>query len=100
MCLLREEAFGIEGGHTPRAGRCDSLAVDVILDVAGGEDAGDVRLRRARLRDEIPGLVVVEPVEEQCRGRVVAEVPRAELSVRRLTELATGASEAEPGAAS
>ena len=34
------------------------------------------------------------------RGRVVAEVPRVELSVLRLTELATGATEAELEAAS
>src|SRR5436309_8233436 len=52
----------------------DALPIlDVILNVACGEDAGDVRARRSRIRSEITGLVVVEPVEEERGGRVVAD---------------------------
>ena len=59
--------------RTAGAGGGDRLAVDVVLDVAGGEHARDVRLGRLALRDEIAGLVVVELVDEQLRGRVVAD---------------------------
>ncbi len=65
VLLLLEEALGVERGHRARAGGGDRLAVRVILHVARGEDARDVRSRRARLRDEVALLVVVEPVEEE-----------------------------------
>src|SRR3954453_24097747 len=48
---LRELPLGVEGGNRAGAGRGDRLPVDVVLHVAGREDAGDVRLGRARLRD-------------------------------------------------
>src|SRR5207249_4093075 len=38
-----EEALGVDRGHASRARRCDGLSVAGILDVAGGEDAGDAR---------------------------------------------------------
>ena len=41
--------------------------------VAGREHALDVRRRRAGLRHEVAGLVVVELVEKELRGRVVAD---------------------------
>ena len=37
-----EEPLGVERGHTARARGGDCLAVDVVLHVAGSEDAGDV----------------------------------------------------------
>src|SRR5450755_1653977 len=37
---LLEETLGVEGGHAAGAGAGDRLPVDVILDVAGGKDAG------------------------------------------------------------
>ena len=66
-----EVPLGVERAHTARAGGRDRLAVDVILHVADGEHAGDVRLGRARLRDQVAVLVVVELVEEElsCSGR-------------------------------
>ncbi len=42
-----EEALGVERAHRAGAGGGDGLPVDVILDVADGEDARDVRLGRA-----------------------------------------------------
>ena len=56
----------------PGPGRGDRLPVDVILDVTGGEDAGDVRLRARCPRDQVPRLgLVIELVEEErrCSGR-------------------------------
>ena len=73
MLLLLEEALGVERGHRARAGGGDCLAVGVILHVACGEDARDVRPRRACLGDEVALLVVVEPVQEERGGRVVAD---------------------------
>ena len=40
----REPALGVEGGHRPAPGRGHGLAVGVVDDVAGREDALDVRL--------------------------------------------------------
>src|SRR5918994_1491268 len=77
----RQEALGVERAHAAGPGRGDGLAVRVILDVADREHAGDVRLRRARLRDQITGVVVLELVQEQRRVRVVAD--RDEQSVGR-----------------
>ena len=44
-----EEALGVEGGGAAGAGRGDRLAVGVVDDVAGAEDAGQVG-PRARAR--------------------------------------------------
>src|SRR5262245_1183283 len=46
-----QPALDVDGGHAPRAGGRDGLAVDVVLDVAAGEDAFDVGGRRPRLGD-------------------------------------------------
>ena len=37
--LLRQPAFGVEGGHAAGAGRGDRLTVGVVGDVPGGENA-------------------------------------------------------------
>ena len=75
-----EVLLRVECAHT--AGPCcgDRLAIDVVLHVADGEDSGNVRLRRVRLRDQVAGLVVLELVEEDCRVRIVAD--RREHAVR------------------
>jgi len=57
-----QEPFRVERRHTAGAGGGHGLAVDMILHVAGGEDARDVRAGGARLRDQVAGLVVVELV--------------------------------------
>ena len=46
-----EPALGLERGHAAGAGGGDGLAVDEVLDVAGGEDA------RRRWSASCPGLV-------------------------------------------
>src|SRR5581483_9966346 len=74
VALFRgEQPLGVERRHTAGARRRHRLAIDVILHVAGGEDAADVRLGRAGLRDEIAGVVVVELVDEELRVRVVPD---------------------------
>ena len=50
-------------------------------DVAGGEDALDVRRGRAGLGNQVAGLVVVELVEEQLRVRVVTDRDEQPLSL-------------------
>ena len=73
MAFLRgEPALGVEGGHSSHSSRGDRLPVDVIDDVAGGEDAGDVR-RSPVVRDEVTRLVVIELVEEELGVRIVAD---------------------------
>ena len=68
-----EEALRVERGRAARAGRGDRLAIDVILDVAGREDAGDVRLRRLSPGEQVAVLVVVERVEEEGSSWIVAD---------------------------
>ena len=55
----REKTLRVQRGHAARAGGGDRLPVGVVLDVTGGEHAGDVGLRRARPRDQVAGLVVI-----------------------------------------
>ena len=38
MALSLQIALGVDGGHAAGAGGGDGLAVDVVLDVATGED--------------------------------------------------------------
>ena len=42
---ILEVVLGINCGHAARPGGGDRLAVDVVLDVAAGEDTGHARLR-------------------------------------------------------
>src|SRR3954447_19998965 len=71
--LSGEKPLGIERAHRARARGGDRLAVHVVLHVADGEDAGDIRLGRVRLRDQVAGVVVVERLEKELRVRVVAD---------------------------
>ena len=85
----REVPLGVERAHTARAGGGDGLPVDVVLDVADGEHARDVRLGRAGLRDQVAVLVVLELVDEELRVRVVADRDEeaAGLDLERLARL-------------
>ena len=65
LCVERRRAAGARGG--------DCLAVDMVLDVAGGEDARTLRLRRLAPGDQVAVLVVVERVHEELGRRVVAD---------------------------
>ena len=97
VALLLEPALRVEGGHRPGAGGRDGLAVRVILDVAGGEDARDVRPRRARLRHEVALVVVVEPVEEERRGRVVTDGDEQPVGLDLACLAGHGVAQPEPG---
>ena len=80
MALLRREpALGVQCRHGTHARGRDGLAVDVVDDVARGEDAGDVG-RRPVVRQQVAGLVVLELVEEELGVGVVPD--RDEESLR------------------
>ncbi len=70
---LPEEALGVDGGHAAGAGGGDRLAVDVVGDVAAGEDARDLGGGRARLHLQVAGGVHVEQAPEQLGVRLVAD---------------------------
>ena len=59
VVVVLEPVLDVECRHATRACSGDRLAVDVVLDVAAGEDAVDVR-RRAVVGDEVAVLVQVE----------------------------------------
>ena len=83
---MREPALAVERGHAAAAGRGDGLAVDVIDDVAAGEDALDVRDRRVGMRQaDVAALVELEladvrPACSAC-GRWRRRVPASASSV-------------------
>src|SRR5206468_2807902 len=56
--VLGEPALGVQGGHAAGAGGGDGLAVVVVGDVAGGEDAFDAGPGAGRLRPDDVALVV------------------------------------------
>ena len=78
---LGEEALGVERRHAAGARRGDRLAVDVVLRRRRPRRRPGRSSRSTPLREQVAGLVVVEPVEEQLRRRVVAD--RDEEPVRR-----------------
>ena len=70
---LAEEALRIDRRHAAAARGGDGLAIPMILDVPGGEDARQVGLGGAFLHDQIAALVGVEDVLEELGVRVVAD---------------------------
>src|SRR2546426_7906943 len=65
-----QEPLGVHRGHAAGAGGGHGLPVDMILDVARGKDAGNVRLR-AVVRLQIPNLVHLElTAKKSSIGRV------------------------------
>src|SRR5207245_10769329 len=91
-----EVALRVQGAHAAGSGGRDGLAIDVILDVADSEDAGDVRLGRPGLRDEVAVAVVVELIEEQLRVRLVPDRDEqaSGLNLARLVRLGVAQDEA------
>src|SRR5262245_43652139 len=67
-----EVTLGIEGRHAPRSCGSDGLAVDVILNVAGGEHPGHAR-PRPLIRLDVAGLVQLDLSGEQRGVRCVAD---------------------------
>jgi hypothetical protein len=53
--LRFEPALGLDRGHAAGAGGGDGLAVDLVLNVAAGEDAFDASARRAGVGEDVAG---------------------------------------------
>src|SRR5215218_7189273 len=70
---LGEPALGVDRRGRAGAGRGDGLAVDVVDDVAAGEDTVDVGARGRVLHLDVPGVVELELAGEQFAARVVAD---------------------------
>src|ERR1700691_732672 len=72
--LLRgEELLGLQRRHAAHAGGGHRLAQDLVLDVAGGEHAGNVGGGRIRLSDEIALFIHLQLALEQAGDRIVAD---------------------------
>src|SRR5512140_2804110 len=72
--LLRgEPALGVDGALAAFARGADGLAVDVVGDVAGGEDPLDGRVRRRVLDLQVADVVHLELAAEERRVRLVAD---------------------------
>src|SRR4051794_11535960 len=70
---IGEPAFGIHRRRGARAGRGDGLAVDVVDDVAAGEDAVDVGPGGRVLDLDVTLVVELELPGEQLAARVVPD---------------------------
>ena len=71
-------AFCVQCAHATTAGGGHGLAPAAVLDVTGGEDAGDLGLRRAGAGDQVAGLVGLElAVQERGVGDVADGVEEA-----------------------
>ncbi len=68
-----EVVLGVERGGAARAGGRDRLAVGVVDEVAGGEDAGHVGARRAAVDEDVAGLVGVHDALDELVARVVPD---------------------------
>src|SRR5438034_1987326 len=68
-----EIPLGLERGHAPRPRRGHGLTVHVVLDVAGGEDTRDRRLRRAGLHLDVLVGQQLDLTAEELRVRLMAD---------------------------
>src|SRR3954451_9435951 len=68
-----EPAFGVDGRGGAGGGGGDGLAVDVVDDVAAGEDAVDVGPGGGVLDLDVAGVVELELAGDQFAARVVAD---------------------------
>src|SRR4051794_31282907 len=73
--------LGVQGGLASRAGGGDRLAIRVVDEVAGGEDARPVGARGAPLDDDVALVVGVDLAVDDLRLRLVPD--RAERAVHR-----------------
>src|ERR1700722_17794256 len=94
--LERQEALGLERAHAAHAGGGHRLAEDLVLDVAGGEHAGNVGRRRIRRGADVAFGVHVELAAEQLGRRGVAD--RDEHAVDRELRQRAGLDVLEPDA--
>ncbi|ESQ07370.1 sugar ABC transporter ATPase [Streptomyces sp. PVA_94-07] len=82
-----EVAFGVESGRSTGPGGGDGLAVDVVDDVAGGKDSGEVRTGGGGLHHDVALVVQVELSGEEFGAGVVADGDEQSRG-RPLTDLA------------
>ena len=68
-----EEFFGIDRRHATGAGSRDRLTVNGVCNVSGGEDSGDIRLRRPRFCENVSVLVEGNLALEDVCIRLVAD---------------------------
>src|SRR5207249_3179667 len=81
--LRLEEPLRVDRGHAARAGGGHRLAVARVLDVAAGEDAGDVGLRRPWPGHDVAALVHLELAREELRVGLVADGDEEALGLER-----------------
>ena len=70
--LSFQEPLRFDRGHAAGTGRGDGLAVMMVLHVAGGENAFDVRFR-AVVRDQVAVFVHIQLAFEELRVGIVAD---------------------------
>src|SRR5260370_1311102 len=73
LFLRCEKAFGFERGHAAEAGGGDRLAVDVVADVVGGEQARDRGCGRVGRRRDIAGRLHLHLSGDQLGRRGVPD---------------------------
>src|SRR3712207_1581710 len=72
--LLRGQiTFGLESGHAPHTRRGDCLSINIVADIAGRVDAGNVGGSGIRQGEEVAAGLHVELSGEQLRRRLVAD---------------------------
>ena len=94
--LRFEPAFAIDGRHAAAACGGDGLPVHLVVHVAGGEDALDVRVRRAGLHFDVALVVRLQLSAEERGVRLVAD--RDEHAVDRHLAQRAGLRVAQPHA--
>ncbi len=65
-------ALGVERSRATGASGGDGLAIDVVDEVAAGEDTGDVGLRRRVLDQDVAIVVKVDLSTQQLRAGIMA----------------------------
>ena len=79
--IVIQEAFGVKRSHAASAGGGYRLAVDVVHDVAAGENTRDRGFGRARLDEDVTAVVEFELALEQLGRRRVADRNESALGV-------------------
>jgi hypothetical protein len=69
--LFGEPALGVKCSHAAITGGRHSLSIDVVGDIASGEDSGYARGGGARLLNEVAVAIHVEHPLEESSCRVV-----------------------------
>src|SRR4051812_25015591 len=70
---FRKEALGVESGHAAGAGGGDRLAVDLVHDVAAGEDSGHAGIGGSGFDLDIAVRIELQLAAEQFGRRRVAD---------------------------